>query len=129
MANEKRCEIQGLGDICLTFKDGYKLTLKNVIYVPDLNHNLISCAALEEESVEGRWGKGIMKIMKGSLTVFKAKRKRNLYVCSVNYDILASSVTDDDKTSLWHKRLDNISLKGLELLQKQGVLVDKIEKF
>ncbi|KAL0322223.1 UNVERIFIED_CONTAM: Retrovirus-related Pol polyprotein from transposon TNT 1-94 [Sesamum calycinum] len=104
MANKKRCEIQGLGDVCLTFKDGYKLTLKNVRYVPDLNHNLMSCAALEEEDLEGRWGKDIMKIMKGSLTVFKADRRRNLYVCSVDYYILAASVTDSDKTSLWHKR-------------------------
>ncbi|KAK4410235.1 Retrovirus-related Pol polyprotein from transposon TNT 1-94 [Sesamum angolense] len=102
MANQKRCEIQGLGDVCLTFSDGYKLTLTNVRYVPDLNHNLISCAALEEEGLEGRWGKGIMKIMKGSLTVFKAVRKRNL--------------------------LGHISQKGLELLQKEGVLSDKIEK-
>ncbi|KAK4387817.1 Retrovirus-related Pol polyprotein from transposon TNT 1-94 [Sesamum angolense] len=86
------------------------------------------CAALEEEGLEGRWGKGIMKIMKGSLTVFKADRRRNLYVCSVNYDILAASVTDFDKTSLWHKRLGHISQKGLELLQKEGVLSDKIEK-
>ncbi|KAK4384354.1 Retrovirus-related Pol polyprotein from transposon TNT 1-94 [Sesamum angolense] len=70
-------------------------------YVPDLNHNLMSCAALEEEGLEGRRGKGIMKIMKGSLTVFKADRRRNLY---------------------------DISLKGLELLQKEGVLIDKIEK-
>ncbi|KAL0365526.1 UNVERIFIED_CONTAM: Retrovirus-related Pol polyprotein from transposon TNT 1-94 [Sesamum angustifolium] len=51
----------GLGDVCLTFSDGYKLTLRNVRYVPDLNHNLMSCAALEEEGLEGRWGKGIMK--------------------------------------------------------------------
>ncbi|KAL0462589.1 UNVERIFIED_CONTAM: putative mitochondrial protein [Sesamum latifolium] len=128
MANEKRCEIKGLGDICLMFKDGYKLTLKNVRYVPDLSHNLISCAALEEEGLEGRWGKGVMKIMKGSLTVFKAERKQNLYVCSVDYDILAASVMDDDKTSLWHKRLGHISEKGLELLKKDGVLIDKIDK-
>ncbi|KAL0324595.1 UNVERIFIED_CONTAM: putative mitochondrial protein [Sesamum calycinum] len=128
MANQKRGEIQGLGNVCLTFKDGYKLTLKNVRYVPDLNHNLMSCAALEEEVLEGRWGKGIMKIMKGSLTVFKADRRRNLYVYSVDYGILAASVTDFDKTSLWHKRLGHISQKGLELLQKEGVLIDKIKK-
>ncbi|KAK4404512.1 Retrovirus-related Pol polyprotein from transposon TNT 1-94 [Sesamum angolense] len=128
MANKKRCDIQGLGGVCLTFSDGYKLTLRNVRYVPDLNHNLMSCAALEEEGLEGRCGKGIMKIMKGSLTVFKAERRRNLYMCTVDYDILAASVTDFDKTSLWHKRLGHISQKGLELLQKEGVLIDRIEK-
>ncbi|KAK4411889.1 Retrovirus-related Pol polyprotein from transposon TNT 1-94 [Sesamum angolense] len=111
MANQKRCDIQGLGDICLTFSDGYKLTLRNVRYVPDLNHNLMSCAALEEEGLEGRWGKGIMKIMKGSLNVFKAERRRNLYVCTVDYDILAASVTDFDKTSLWIKGWDTLVKK------------------
>ncbi|KAL2241729.1 UNVERIFIED_CONTAM: Retrovirus-related Pol polyprotein from transposon TNT 1-94 [Sesamum indicum] len=73
MANEKKCEIEGLGDISMCFKDGYKMTLKNMRYIPDLSHNLISCAALEEDGLEGRWGKGLMKIMKGSLVVFKAE--------------------------------------------------------
>ncbi|KAL2237908.1 UNVERIFIED_CONTAM: hypothetical protein Sindi_0982500 [Sesamum indicum] len=57
MANEKKCEILGLGDVSLNFKECYRLTLKNVRYVPDLSHNLISCAALEEDGLEGRWGK------------------------------------------------------------------------
>ncbi|KAL0373164.1 UNVERIFIED_CONTAM: Retrovirus-related Pol polyprotein from transposon TNT 1-94 [Sesamum calycinum] len=65
MANEKLCDIKGLGDICVPFENGFKLTLKNVRHVPDLCHNLISYTALEEDGLEGRWGKGIMKIMKG----------------------------------------------------------------
>ncbi|KAL0417179.1 UNVERIFIED_CONTAM: Retrovirus-related Pol polyprotein from transposon TNT 1-94 [Sesamum latifolium] len=97
MANEKLCGIKGLGDVCMTFDNGYKLTLKNVRHVPDLCHNLMSCSALEEEGLEGRWGKGIMKIMK------------------------------DDKASLWHRRLGHISLKGLDLLHKNGLLPDKFK--
>ncbi|KAK4406592.1 Retrovirus-related Pol polyprotein from transposon TNT 1-94 [Sesamum angolense] len=82
---------------------------------------------LKKEGLEGRWGKGIMKIMKGSLTVFKAVRKRNLYVCSVNYDILAASVTDFDKTSLWHKRkwkilVENQTGKKLKVLRTDNGL-------
>ncbi|KAL2243392.1 UNVERIFIED_CONTAM: hypothetical protein Sindi_0457200 [Sesamum indicum] len=61
MANEKRCDIKGIGDISLIFDNGYKMTLKHVRYVPELSHNLISCAVLEDEGLEGRWGKGIMK--------------------------------------------------------------------
>ncbi|KAL0407098.1 UNVERIFIED_CONTAM: cytochrome [Sesamum latifolium] len=97
MANEKLCGIKGLGDVCVTFDNGYKLTLKNIRHVPDLCHNLMSCSALEEEGLEGRWGKGIMKIMK------------------------------DDKASLWHRRLGHISLKGLDLLHKNGLLPDKFK--
>ncbi|KAL2238396.1 UNVERIFIED_CONTAM: Retrovirus-related Pol polyprotein from transposon TNT 1-94 [Sesamum indicum] len=127
MANEKKCEILGLGDISLNFKEGYRLTLKNVRYVPDLSHNLISYAALEEDGLEGRWGKGLMKIMKGSLIVFKAEKKRNLYLCSVTYDSLTASVNECDMTALWHKRLGHMSLKGLGFLKKDGILNDKIE--
>ncbi|KAL2245959.1 UNVERIFIED_CONTAM: Retrovirus-related Pol polyprotein from transposon TNT 1-94 [Sesamum indicum] len=128
MANEKRCEIEGLGDISLCFKDGYRMTLKNVRYVPDLSHNLISCAALEEDGLEGRWGKGLMKIMKGSLIVIKAERKRNLYICNVSYDNLVASVSGCDLIVLWHKRLGHISQKGLDFLRKDGILNENIEK-
>ncbi|KAL0385669.1 UNVERIFIED_CONTAM: Retrovirus-related Pol polyprotein from transposon TNT 1-94 [Sesamum radiatum] len=113
MANEKRCDVLGVGDVCMIFENGFKFTLKNVKHVPDLAHNLISCSALEEEGLEGRWGKGIMKIMKGSLCVFKAERKKNLYICSVSYDIIAASVTHMSTSELWHKRLGHISSKGL----------------
>ncbi|KAL2251628.1 UNVERIFIED_CONTAM: Retrovirus-related Pol polyprotein from transposon TNT 1-94 [Sesamum indicum] len=118
MANEKKCDIKGLGDISLCFEGGHKMVLKNVRYVPDLSHNLISCSALEEDRLEGRWGKGIMKIMKGSLVVFKAERKRNLYICIATYENIAASVFENNKTTLWHKRLGHISMKGLEFLEK-----------
>ncbi|KAL0458873.1 UNVERIFIED_CONTAM: Retrovirus-related Pol polyprotein from transposon TNT 1-94 [Sesamum latifolium] len=123
MANEKRCDVLGVGDVCMIFENGFKFTLKNVKHVPDLAHNLMSCSALEEEGLEGRWGKGIMK---GSLNVFTAERKKNLYICSVTYDIIVASVTHMNTSDLWHKRLGHISSKGLELLHKHGVLNDKI---
>ncbi|KAL2230353.1 UNVERIFIED_CONTAM: Retrovirus-related Pol polyprotein from transposon TNT 1-94 [Sesamum indicum] len=127
MANEKKCEIRGLGDVALCF-EGYKMILKNVRYVPDLSHNLISYAALEEDGLEGRWGKGTMKIMKGSLVVFKAERKRNLYICTATYDNFAAFISENYKTTLWHKRLGHISMKGLDFLRKDGILNDKLDK-
>ncbi|KAK4403516.1 Retrovirus-related Pol polyprotein from transposon TNT 1-94 [Sesamum angolense] len=111
MANEKICDVHGYGDVCLIFENGFKLILKNVRHVPDLAHNLISCSALEEEGLEGKWGKGVMKIMKGSLTVFKAERKRNLFVCSVKYECHAAFVSKTTISDLWHKRLGHISMK------------------
>ncbi|KAL2241037.1 UNVERIFIED_CONTAM: Retrovirus-related Pol polyprotein from transposon TNT 1-94 [Sesamum indicum] len=71
---------------------------------------------LKEDGLEGRWGKGLMKIMKGSLVVFKAERKRNLYICTVSYDYLAASVSEYDSTTLWHKRLDDILNENIEKL-------------
>ncbi|KAL0296165.1 UNVERIFIED_CONTAM: Retrovirus-related Pol polyprotein from transposon TNT 1-94 [Sesamum radiatum] len=60
LANEKICDVHGLGDACLIFDNGFKLILKNVRYVPDLAHNLISCSALEEEGLrESGTGKNV----------------------------------------------------------------------
>ncbi|KAK4397943.1 Retrovirus-related Pol polyprotein from transposon TNT 1-94 [Sesamum angolense] len=56
MANEKLCAVHGLGDVCMIFENGFKLTLKNVRHVPDLAQNLISCSALEEEGLEREMG-------------------------------------------------------------------------
>ncbi|KAK6153634.1 hypothetical protein DH2020_013273 [Rehmannia glutinosa] len=77
MANEKKCEVLGIGDICLKFESGYTYTLKNVRHVPDLCNNLISCAALENDELEGRFGNGVMKILKGSLVIFKVVKRNN----------------------------------------------------
>ncbi|KAL0415841.1 UNVERIFIED_CONTAM: Retrovirus-related Pol polyprotein from transposon TNT 1-94 [Sesamum latifolium] len=54
MANEKLGDVHGYGDVCLSFENGFKLTLKNVRHVPDICHNLMSCAALEEDGLEGK---------------------------------------------------------------------------
>lgn len=54
MANEKQCQIVGIGDVCLKFVSGYVLTLKDVRHVPDLCNNQISCAALEDDGFQGR---------------------------------------------------------------------------
>ncbi|KAL2232792.1 UNVERIFIED_CONTAM: Retrovirus-related Pol polyprotein from transposon TNT 1-94 [Sesamum indicum] len=94
---------------------------------PNQNQHEINMVR-EEDGLEGRWGKGIMKIMKGSLVVFKAIQKRNLYICTVTYDNFAASVSENYKTTLWHKRLGHISMKGLDFLRKHGILNDKLEK-
>ncbi|CAH9116161.1 unnamed protein product [Cuscuta epithymum] len=81
LANEKKCNVLGLGDVCLRFSCGYVLALKNVRHVSELCCNLLSCASLENEGLKRKWGKGIMKVVKGCLVVFKAEMKNNLYVC------------------------------------------------
>ena len=49
-------------------------------------------------------------------------------MCTIIYDNIAASFSECDRTTLWHKWLGHISLKGLELLKKEGILNDKIHK-
>ncbi|KZV34961.1 hypothetical protein F511_04935 [Dorcoceras hygrometricum] len=63
-----------------------------------------------------------MKILKGSLVLFKADRLNNLYVCNANpiCDKICVNSIKSDMTNLWHNRLGHMSSKGLETLHKQG---------
>ncbi|KAL0321780.1 UNVERIFIED_CONTAM: Retrovirus-related Pol polyprotein from transposon TNT 1-94 [Sesamum calycinum] len=129
MANEKYVMFMAMVMCVLIFENGFKLTLKNVRHVPDLAHNLISCSALEEEGLEGKWGKGVMEIMRDLLLFLKAERKRNLYICSVKYECHTASVSKTTTSDLWHKRLGHISMKGLDFLHKNGILKEKPVEF
>ncbi|VFQ69548.1 unnamed protein product [Cuscuta campestris] len=107
--------------MCLKFDFGSIVNLKNVRHVPDLSYNLLSCASLENEGLEGKWGKGVMKIMKGSIVVFKAEKKNNLYVCKAE-PVCEHANSVVDNFVLWHKRLGHMSNKGLEILYINGHL-------
>ncbi|XP_042030009.1 uncharacterized protein LOC121776931 [Salvia splendens] len=125
MADDKKCEILGIGTVCLKFENDYALNLKDVRYVPDLYYNLMSCTALEKSGMGGKWGEGYMKICKGSMCVFKAKRKCGLYVCTavpLTCDKSCANVVKTDKLMLWHNRLGHMSKKGLNILKKHDIL-------
>ncbi|CAH9080969.1 unnamed protein product [Cuscuta epithymum] len=102
LVDNKRCNVLGVGDICLKFSCGSVFTIKNVRHVPDLCHNLLSVAALESSGLQGKWGNGCMKILKNSLVLFKAEKVNNLYVCHAKPFAESVNVVCSDKTSLWH---------------------------
>ena len=65
-----------------------------------------------------------MKILKGSLCMFKAVKKNNLYVCSAKplCDLPVINVVKSNSTVLWHNRLGYMSEKGMHILSKDGIL-------
>ncbi|KAK4388108.1 Retrovirus-related Pol polyprotein from transposon TNT 1-94 [Sesamum angolense] len=84
---------------CTYHMTPFREILSNYRYVPDLAHNLISCSALEEEGLEGKW-----------------------------YDCFAAPVLHTNKIDLWHKSFLHyvklVASKDTELLltpQQNGV--------
>ncbi|KAL2484778.1 gag pre-integrs domain-containing protein [Abeliophyllum distichum] len=75
--------------------------------------------------------KGVLKVTKGSLVMFKGITQNEIFV--VNATALTGNhsvfyvINDQSDTLKWHKRLAHISNKGLSILSKNGVFgKDKI---
>lgn len=131
MGNNATCTVVGIGSIKLKLNDGTEKILTKVRHVPDLKRNLISLGTLEEAGFSFKAESSMLKVMKGVRVVMKGNKKNGLYVlkgCAVTGISSSVSKTNVSKSSLWNQRLGHISERGLQELEKQGLLCgDKVE--
>lgn len=80
MGNNVACSIKGIGSVTLKFDNGYTFTLERVKYIPDLNRNLISMGNLDDIGLQSWIGDGSLKIIKGTLIIFKGTKRNDIYV-------------------------------------------------
>lgn len=75
---------------------------------------------------------GYIKILRGSKFIIEAPKRHELYILQTQNFIDSTSeaiFVQNDKSQMWHKRLDHVSDKGLRILKKQGTFgEDNIEK-
>ena len=125
MGNDSVCQIVGVGNVRMMMHDGHEMTLSNVRHVPDLTKNLLSLGALEAQGCKFIGEGGGVTVTRGSITVLKGERVRNLYslIGSVIVgEVSSASAEKEDTTRLWHMRLGHMSEKGLQVLHGKGML-------
>ena len=121
MGNSATSTIEGEGTVILKMTSGKNLTLKNVLYVPDIRKNLVSGSLLNKhgfriviESDKVILSKSGMFVGKGYLTdgLFK------LNVMSVKDDneMKNSSAYLLESPNLWHARLGHVNYDTLRRL-------------
>ena len=62
VANGVQAEVEAIGDLSLELTDGFKLILRDVLYVPLLQKNLISVSYLDNDGYDCYFGNGKCKI-------------------------------------------------------------------
>ena len=92
-----------------------------VRHILDLRRNLISVGQLDNEGhvilfVDGTW-----KVIKGIRVLAHGKKTNTLYMTSSPRDTIAVAKASIN-TSLWHRRLDHLSEKGMKMLLSKGKL-------
>ncbi|RVW69880.1 Retrovirus-related Pol polyprotein from transposon TNT 1-94 [Vitis vinifera] len=105
--------------------DGIERVLEDVRSIPELKRNLISLGMLDKSGYTFKSEPNSLRVVRGSLVVMKWTIKNGLYTFTgqtVTNKVSIVLKEDVGITKLWHQRLGHISHRGLQELEKQGVL-------
>ena len=121
MGNSATSAIEGEGTVILKMTSGKNLTLKNVLYVPDIRKNLVSGSLLNKhgfriviESDKVILSKSGMFVGKGYVT--DGLFKLNVMSVNDNNAIKNSSAYLLESPNLWHARLGHMNYDTLRRL-------------
>lgn len=126
-------EATGIGNIdVISFIDDKEIecTMKNVLFVPELRHNLLSVKKLEMSQIKVVFENAQVRLYQRNKLINIGSRN-NLY--EVEFGILKkqclNSENKNDKTKLWHKRFGHIGFSNLKRVVELDLVegIDKLE--
>jgi len=133
--------ITGVGSVRIKVSDdcgGKDITLSDVLYVPNLQDNLISQGQLEEKGVEFRSKDGVNKALLGEKLLFQAHRIGRLYFLTTtdgaSVDTLKNAFDKNVKKAsrvsqtVWHNRLGHPSQQVVGKMHIMSELAFKNEE-
>ncbi|GBN79553.1 Copia protein [Araneus ventricosus] len=118
-AKSSLLEVAGTGVIRGRLKNGQEIVLKNVLFIPELNGNLISVEQIQKA--------GYSVLFKDNKTIVKGKSKtfvlcelnsKGQYVSDFIPTVSNTFVAETEEAELWHRRLGH---SGNHALRKLGL--------
>ncbi|PKI47432.1 hypothetical protein CRG98_032173 [Punica granatum] len=134
MGNHQSVKVLGQGTVELNFTSGKKLTLINVLHVPDVIKNLLSASLLCSKGFKVILESDKLVLLKGDMYLRKGYCSKGMFKLSIDMNKANSSAYIVESYPLWHARLAHFNIKTLQYMQKNGYinlsddkLVDKWE--
>ena len=121
--NNETLRVAGIGNISLITAEG-RITLQNVLYVPDAATNLlsVSCATSNGAAVDFQAKSASINV--GGRPVASAYKEDNLYIFYAVQDATATAyAVRQESPELWHRRYCHL---GYDNMAKLGAMVDGI---
>ena len=139
VANGVQADVEAVGDVSIELVNGFMLVLKDVLFVPSLQRNLISVSRLDTDGFGCHFANGKCELWFDNNCIGDAVLYNDLYllsmrdkvhsVCNVNVNESLSEKetkkrkrTQDTSSKLWHCRLGHISRGRIERLVKSEIL-------
>ena len=111
IANEGMLKIRWIGDVQINLID-HTIQMRDVLYVPGLNANLLSIHALTRKDFEVLFNKVGVRILRGSiLIVIGIARRRTYFLRTVD---TALYTTEEKKAPIFEKSVEIISSGAID---------------
>lgn len=129
LANGDSADVHGVGDGYLICKDdkGKQNTIlvKDVLYVPTLEENLLSVRKLTEKDFQVKFTGKICNIIKDKVTVATADISENLYRLQFDQKaLIAGDRHRKDCQHTWHRKLGHRNQEAIEEMEKKNLATD-----
>jgi hypothetical protein len=94
VANRAQADVEAVGDVHLELDTGFIMILRDVLYVPSLQRNLINVSCLDNDGYTYLFGDGRCLIECNDTVISIAFRRNDLYLISLRESV--NSVCDDN---------------------------------
>ena len=135
MGNASSSMVKGKGDVVLNLTSGKKLTLMDVLFVPEIRKNLVSASLLSKKGFKLVFESDKFVLTKGGTFVGKGYMSEGLFKLNVfNDNVIASTINKSFMSStyivesceLWHSRLGHVNYRSMYKMTNL-VLLPKID--
>ena len=121
MGNGNGAKVLGKGSVEIQFTSNKRLTLTNVLHVPDIKKNLVSASILCKSGVKSVLEADNLILSKNGVFVGKGYACNGMFKLSIN-EIKEHSAYTVDSLSLWHARLGHLNYRSLKYMSKHGLI-------
>ena len=129
-ANGTSMPVVGKGTIPFVSTSGQSYTIRDVLYCPNLKHNLLSVPKLCRNGFTVAFEGNKVSIMKDNQHVLDGTLRGNLFYISItpkthnNSDPKASFMVSSSSIMDWHRRLGHLNEPAMRKLEQHNMLVD-----
>jgi len=121
MGNGVPAAVRGTGQVCLKMTSGKTLVLKDVLYVPSMNRNLVSVSLLLRQGLKLVFESNKVILSKFGVFVGKSYESGGLFRLSIlnNYSSFSFNVVYNNYNyinDVWHSHLCHVNFEAIKRL-------------
>ena len=122
MGNASSSMIEGKGDVVLNLTSGKKLTLMDILFVPEIRKNLVSASLLSKKGSKLVFESDKLVLTKGGTFMGKEYMSEGLFKLNVfNDNVIASTINKSfmsfayiiESCELWHFQLGHVNYRSM----------------